>query len=267
MGSYGRSPDTRLVAGLSIDAEYLTSHLVRVARGAAGELLGPYTMIVPALGGEGEGELDFMAINDAAQGRGVGRVPVGDARAGFAGAARGLTSAAGFYRSVEARRVALVPSRARSPGPGRIWCSDCRWAVSAYGVDMHISRLQFVSVPAADHVKACEFYVDVLGFELVVDFAGPHGQFVMVAPPGAQTGVVLVDFSIDGRGVGGPVHLQFHTDDLDGDIAELRAAGVAAGNPQEAPWGRMTSFTDLDGNPISLLQPSRMGDRPNSTGS
>ncbi|MEV0697956.1 VOC family protein [Saccharopolyspora sp. NPDC050389] len=127
---------------------------------------------------------------------------------------------------------------------------------------MRISRLQFVSVPVADHVKAREFYVDVLGFELVVDIAGPHGQFVMVAPPGAQTGVVLVDFSADGRDFGGPVHLQFRTDDLDADVAELRAAGVEAGNPQEMPWGRMTTFTDLDGNPISLLQPSAMGNRP-----
>ncbi|MCI2421024.1 VOC family protein [Saccharopolyspora sp. K220] len=126
---------------------------------------------------------------------------------------------------------------------------------------MHISRLQFVSVPVADHVKARDFYVDVLGFELVVDIAGPHGQFVMVAPPGAQTGVVLVDSNIGDR-FGSPVHLQFHTDDVDADIAELRAAGVAAGNPQEMPWGRMTSFADADGNPITLLQPSRMGDRP-----
>jgi catechol 2,3-dioxygenase-like lactoylglutathione lyase family enzyme len=128
---------------------------------------------------------------------------------------------------------------------------------------MHISRLQFVSVPVADHAKAREFYVGVLGFELVADFAGPHGQFVMVAPPDAQTGVVLVDFSVNGRDFGGPVHLQFHTDDLDADVEALRAAGVAAGNPQEQPWGRTTSFTDLDGNPISLLEPSRMGDRPN----
>ncbi|PKW17295.1 hypothetical protein A8926_5243 [Saccharopolyspora spinosa] len=44
------------------------AHLVRVARGAAGELLGFYTMIVPGLRDEGEGEPDIMFADDAAPG-------------------------------------------------------------------------------------------------------------------------------------------------------------------------------------------------------
>ncbi|KAA5834290.1 VOC family protein [Saccharopolyspora hirsuta] len=127
---------------------------------------------------------------------------------------------------------------------------------------MRISRLQFVSVPVSDQAKSRDFYLDVLGFELVVDVAGPHGRFLMVAPPGSPSGVVLVDFPVGGLELSGPVHLQFHTDDVDADVAELRAAGVQAGDVQEMPWGRATSFTDPDGNVLSLLQPSRMGDRP-----
>jgi predicted enzyme related to lactoylglutathione lyase len=80
----------------------------------------------------------------------------------------------------------------------------------------------------------------------------------MVAPKGAQTGVVLAD----AQKFGGPVHLQFQTDDVDSDVEALRAAGVHAVDPQDMPWGRTTSFSDLDGNPISLLTPSKMGDRP-----
>ncbi|MFD1047234.1 VOC family protein, partial [Kibdelosporangium lantanae] len=91
---------------------------------------------------------------------------------------------------------------------------------------MNISKLQFVTVPVADHVRAKDFYVNTLGFETVVDRTGPHGQFVMVAPKGAQSGVVLVDFDVDGRGFGGPVHMQFHTEDVERDAADLRAAGV-----------------------------------------
>ncbi|MER5394743.1 VOC family protein [Saccharopolyspora sp. NPDC002686] len=127
---------------------------------------------------------------------------------------------------------------------------------------MNISRLQFVSVPVDDQAKACAFYVDVLGFELVADVAGPHGRFVMVAPPGSSSGVVLVDFPVAGRELSGPVHLQFHTSDVEADVAELRASSVQAGDVQEMAWGRQTSFTDPDGNVISLLQPSRMGERP-----
>jgi predicted enzyme related to lactoylglutathione lyase len=127
---------------------------------------------------------------------------------------------------------------------------------------MNITRLQFVTVPVADHVRAKDFYRDKLGFEVLVDRRGPHGQFVMVAPKGAQSGVVLVDFDIDGRDFGGPVNLQFHSDDVDADVDELRAAGVTATDPQDMPWGRMASFKDLDGNGISLLAPSKTGDRP-----
>lgn len=126
-----------------------------------------------------------------------------------------------------------------------------------------MTRLQFVTVPVADHVRAKDFYVDTLGFDVVVDRQGPHGRFVMVAPGGAQSGVVLVDFEVDGRGFGGPVHLQFHSDDVDADVESLRAAGVEAADPQDMPWGRATSFSDPDGNPISLLTPSKLGDRPN----
>ena len=127
---------------------------------------------------------------------------------------------------------------------------------------MNVTRLQFVTVPVADHVRAREFYVDNLGFDVVVDRRGPHGQFVMVAPKGAQSGLVLVDFDVDGRGFGGPVHLQFHSEDVDQDVDALRANGVEVTDPQDMPWGRASSLTDPDGNAISLLTPSAMGDRP-----
>ncbi|WP_199432087.1 VOC family protein [Qaidamihabitans albus] len=128
---------------------------------------------------------------------------------------------------------------------------------------MDITKLQFVSVPVADHARARDFYVETLGFEPVVDRRGPHGQFVLVAPQGAESGLVLIDFEVDGRGFGGPVHLQFHTADVEADLAALRAAGVEVAEPQDMPWGSTISFADPDGNPISLLQPTAPGNRPN----
>jgi catechol 2,3-dioxygenase-like lactoylglutathione lyase family enzyme len=127
---------------------------------------------------------------------------------------------------------------------------------------MNITKLQFVTVPVADHVRAKDFYVNTLGFDLVVDRQGPHGRFVMVAPKGAQSGLVLVDFDVDGRDFGGPVHLQFHTGDVDQDVENLRANGIEAADPQDLPWGRATSFKDTDGHTIALLAPSAMGAFP-----
>ncbi|MEV4315202.1 VOC family protein [Actinocrispum sp. NPDC049592] len=125
---------------------------------------------------------------------------------------------------------------------------------------MNVTKLQFVTVPVADHGRAREFYVGTLGFDVLVDRRGPGGeQFLMVAPKGAETGVVLADVKWEGRGT---VHLQFHTEDVDGDILALREKGVEVSDAQEMPWGRTASFVDVDGNPISLLTPSKLGDRP-----
>jgi predicted enzyme related to lactoylglutathione lyase len=43
------------------------------------------------------------------------------------------------------------------------------------------------------------------------------------------------------------------TDDLEGDIADLKGRGVPIdGEIQEMPWGRFVTFDDPDGNGIVL---------------
>ncbi|QRP49930.1 VOC family protein [Amycolatopsis sp. FDAARGOS 1241] len=128
---------------------------------------------------------------------------------------------------------------------------------------MTVSRIQFVTVPVADQAAARDFYVGKLGLDVVVDRAGPAGRFVMVAPKGAQTGLVLVDYPISGVHLAGPLHFQLDTSDLDADITALRANGVDVPEPQTMPWGRATSIKDLDGNGVGLLEPSAFGNRPN----
>ncbi|MEC3976824.1 VOC family protein [Amycolatopsis sp. H20-H5] len=127
---------------------------------------------------------------------------------------------------------------------------------------MNISHLQYLTVPVADHAKARDFYVDKLGFDLLVDVPGPHGRFVMVSPKGASTGLVLTDYEVDGLSFGGPLSFQLHTTDVDADVEALRAAGVAVEDPQELPWGRTASIKDPDGNGIGLLEPSEYGNWP-----
>ncbi|RKT88075.1 Acetyltransferase (GNAT) domain-containing protein [Saccharopolyspora antimicrobica] len=104
-----------MVAELGIDADYLAEHLVRVARDGDGRPLGFHTVIVPGRGAEDEGELDYMFVDDAAQGRGLGRLLITDACR--QARARGLRRlhvvshppSEGFYLSVGARRVGTVP--------------------------------------------------------------------------------------------------------------------------------------------------------------
>lgn len=128
---------------------------------------------------------------------------------------------------------------------------------------MTITHVQFLTLPVADHARAREFYVGKLGFEALVDRRTPEGgRFVLVAPKGAKTGVVLTDQQVTGIEPG-PRHFQLQTTDLDADVAALRAAGVEVADPEERPWGRTTSLRDLDGHAIGLLQPSDFGNVPN----
>lgn len=127
---------------------------------------------------------------------------------------------------------------------------------------MKISHVQFLTVPVADQARSRDFYVEKLGFDLIIERQGPSGPFVMVGPKGAKTGLVLVDYPVSGVEFGGSLHFQLHTEDIDADIRELRAAGVAVADPERMPWGRTTSFKDPDGNGIGLLEPSAFGDLP-----
>jgi predicted enzyme related to lactoylglutathione lyase len=127
---------------------------------------------------------------------------------------------------------------------------------------MTLSHVQFLTLPVADHARARDFYVGKLGFETLVDRRTPEGgHFVMVAPKGAQTGLVLTDQRVTGIEPG-PRHFQLQSTDLDADVAALRAAGVEVADPEERPWGRATSLKDLDGHTLGLLEPSDFGNVP-----
>lgn len=127
---------------------------------------------------------------------------------------------------------------------------------------MNISRIQFLTVPVSDQAKARDFYVGKLGFDLIVDVSGPDGAFVMVAPKGAETGIVLADRPVGGLDHDARVHFQLATTDVEADVADLRAQGLEVQDPEEMPWGRVTSLKDLDGNAIGLLEPSGYGNWP-----
>jgi catechol 2,3-dioxygenase-like lactoylglutathione lyase family enzyme len=117
-----------------------------------------------------------------------------------------------------------------------------------------ITRVAVLSLPVSDQDRARDFYVDVLGFDLVADTPmGPDMRWVQVAPPGGGSGttVTLVTW-FPSMPAGSAKGLVLETDDLDGDVAALRARGLDLAEVQEQPWGRFTTFDDPDGNGIVL---------------
>lgn len=122
---------------------------------------------------------------------------------------------------------------------------------------MDISHVQLFSLPVSDQDRARDFYVDVLGFELVRDTAmGPDRRWVQVRPKGSATSVTLVTW-FDSMPPGCIKGTVFETDDLDGDLATLRGRGLdVPGGLQDEPWGRFVTFDDPDGNGLILQETS-----------
>jgi catechol 2,3-dioxygenase-like lactoylglutathione lyase family enzyme len=125
---------------------------------------------------------------------------------------------------------------------------------------MTIRRVQLFSLPVSDQDRSRDFYVGVLGFELIADVhMGPDMRWVQVAPPGSTTSITLVTW-FPTMPAGSSKGTVLETDDLEGDIADLRGRGVLiAGDIQEMPWGRFVTFDDPDGNGIVLQATSPSG--------
>lgn len=128
--------------------------------------------------------------------------------------------------------------------------------------------LEQVAVVVHDCDAAIDFFVGVLGFELVEDSpslttGGCPKRWVVVRPPGAQTGILLAradgeeQAAAVGRQFAGRVGLFMRVEDFDAAYERMRAAGVEfVGKPRAEPYGRVVVFVDIAGNRWDLLGPS-----------
>lgn len=128
-----------------------------------------------------------------------------------------------------------------------------------------MAHLQLVSVIVDDYDPAIRFFVDVLDFELVEDVPsttndGRPKRWVVVRPPGAQTGILLAraDGEVQRAAIGaqfaGRVGLFLRVDDFDATLAKLRAANVEIVTPpRREAYGQVCVFRDLAGNRWDLL--------------
>ena len=91
---------------------------------------------------------------------------------------------------------------------------------------MAVTAVQLFSLPVTDQDRARDFYVDVLGFELVNETEmGPGMRWVQVTPPGASTSVALVTWFTT-MAAGSTKGTVLETDDLDAELVRLRGLGV-----------------------------------------
>jgi catechol 2,3-dioxygenase-like lactoylglutathione lyase family enzyme len=125
--------------------------------------------------------------------------------------------------------------------------------------------LEHVTIVVDEYDPAIRFFVGVLGFELAEDSPsltndGRPKRWVVVRPPGAQTGIVLARADGDdqtaaiGRQFAGRVGLFLRVRDFDAAYERMQAAGVEfVGDPRAEPYGRVVVFVDIAGNRWDLL--------------
>lgn len=125
-------------------------------------------------------------------------------------------------------------------------------------------QLAQIALLVDDYDRAIDYYVGVLGFELIEDsLLGEDGKrWVRVAPEGGGSGLLLAQAKTPeqrasvGDQCGGRVFLFLHTDDFQNDYAAYHAAGVRfEESPRHEPYGDVAVFRDIYGNRWDLVGP------------
>jgi catechol 2,3-dioxygenase-like lactoylglutathione lyase family enzyme len=129
-------------------------------------------------------------------------------------------------------------------------------------------RIESFAIVVDEYDPAIEFFVGVLGFELVEDSAeltndGRPKRWVVVRPPGAETGILLARADGErqtqavGNQVAGRVGFFLRVDHFDEMYRRMIGAGVEfVTSPRDEPYGRVAVFLDLAGNRWDLLGPN-----------
>jgi catechol 2,3-dioxygenase-like lactoylglutathione lyase family enzyme len=129
-------------------------------------------------------------------------------------------------------------------------------------------NLELVAIVVDEYQPAIDFFVKGLGFELAEDSPsltndGRPKRWVVVRPPGAQTGLLLAradgdtQAAVVGSQVAGRVGFFLRVDDFDAAYARMTAAGVEfVTAPRAEPYGRVAVFLDIAGNRWDLLGPA-----------
>ena len=128
-----------------------------------------------------------------------------------------------------------------------------------------MSHLGLVALVVKEYDPAIDFFVRILGFELVEDVPtltndGRPKRWVVVRPPGAASGILIArpdgeeQERIVGNQFAGRVGFFLQVDDFDVAYQRMVAAGVTFTKPPRTEsYGRVAVFLDIAGNKWDLL--------------
>jgi lactoylglutathione lyase len=117
-----------------------------------------------------------------------------------------------------------------------------------------------ITVHVSDQDQALAFYTEKLHFEKRTDMPmGPDQRWIEVAPPGAQTRILLYKPTPEAPGadsyeaarakIGTSTGMVLEVDDIVATFDDIKANGVRIiEEPKQQPWGWWGVFADQDGN-------------------
>jgi catechol 2,3-dioxygenase-like lactoylglutathione lyase family enzyme len=113
--------------------------------------------------------------------------------------------------------------------------------------------IEVVSIPVSNQEVAKEFYLKI-GFQVIVEAPmGDGNTWVQLGIPGQTTSISLVTWFTKGP-AGTLQGMVLKTDDIQADVAELKAKGIDVQPIDDTPWGKFASFYDPDGNGLILRE-------------
>ncbi len=130
-----------------------------------------------------------------------------------------------------------------------------------------MAHLELVALAVREYEPAIEFFVKILGFDLIEDIPsltndGRPKRWVVVRPEGGVTGILLAradgvrQTAIVGDQFAGRVGFFLRVDDFELAYSRMVEAGVVfVSAPRMEPYGRVAVFLDVEGNRWDLLGP------------
>jgi serine phosphatase RsbU (regulator of sigma subunit)/catechol 2,3-dioxygenase-like lactoylglutathione lyase family enzyme len=116
--------------------------------------------------------------------------------------------------------------------------------------------LHFIMIFVRDQERSLRFYLDQLGFRLIVDTRIADTRWIEVAPPDGSANLALAAAGPDSVAelVGRDTRIYFVTEDVQAKYEEWSSRGVRFESPPNKPqWGGIfTRFEDPDGNSFGL---------------
>jgi catechol 2,3-dioxygenase-like lactoylglutathione lyase family enzyme len=131
-----------------------------------------------------------------------------------------------------------------------------------------MAHLELVTLVVREYEPAIDFFVNILGFELVEDIPsltndGRPKRWVVVRPAGTVTGILLAradgarQSDVVGQQFAGRVGFFLRVDDFETTYERMRASGVTfVSAPRAESYGRLAVFLDIEGNRWDLLGPA-----------